>query len=381
MKTILSFFTFILTVFSVICGIPFNSEYQQLITPIEVYSSIFEKEKNQSNIYSGTVSEDKWNPSDELKLTDTVVLKKEKGKDFVILNLSDIHFGDYGTKAYNSLNTTAKITTMVKSVKPDLITVSGDFVCSDHTYFSIRRLTDLMESFGITWAPIFGNHDGEGNCDLNYLADTMLNSPNCVFRKGDKDIGIGNYIISIVEESADSTRIVEALIMIQSRADDYEKQNQWVQWATDGINRISDSKAEISLFTHIPLPEYQYAYEQAYDTENNCWKDEYKVYGEIGEEIACDRKDGIPVQRGLFDILRNSGTVKYVFCSHDHLNNLSIMYEGIRLSYTTKIGQSSGNSFMLDGGTEIIIGAKGITNIRQKSLALGSVITLEDISI
>lgn len=60
-----------------------------------------------------------------------------------------------------------------------------------------------MESFGIPWAPIFGKHDDEGNCDLNFIADTMLTAPNCILKKGDPEMGVGNYIINIAEENND----------------------------------------------------------------------------------------------------------------------------------------------------------------------------------
>ena len=75
------------------------------------------------------------------------------------------------------------------------------------------------------------------------------------------------------------------------------------------------------------------------------------------------------------------GTAKYFFCGHEHLNNFSIEYEGIRLTYCLKVGMASGANFKFSGGTEIRIGENGIKEIMHKTVAFGPVITLEDIKL
>lgn len=40
-----------------------------------------------------------------------------------------------------------------------------------------------MDSFQIPWAPINGNHDGEGNADFNWIADEFLKSKYCLLKK------------------------------------------------------------------------------------------------------------------------------------------------------------------------------------------------------
>ena len=139
--------------------------------------------------------------------------------------------------------------------------VSGDIVCTDSNVYSIRRITDLMESFGIPWAPMFGNHDDEGNCDKNFLADIMMSGPNCIMSKGDPEMGVGNYIVNIAEDNDNGTlNIIESLIIMDCRAPDRKKQIEWFRWAADGINTLTENSAEISIITHIPLYEYQLAY-------------------------------------------------------------------------------------------------------------------------
>ncbi len=349
----------------------------------EAVNSLVNKEEILSTEYKGEESTYHWDSSEEYSIENTVVLKKEKGEDFVILNITDTHFADYDYRAFTAFDVEAKIRTLVAAVQPDLITVSGDIVCTDSTYYSIRRITDLFESFGIPWAPMFGNHDNEGNCDKNYLADIMMSAPNCVMQKGDPEMGVGNYVINIAEENDDgSLNIVEALVVMDCRATDRSKQIEWFRWIAEGTNELTGNSAEISIVTHIPLAEYQYAYDAAWDAENNTWREGFNAYGAAYESICYDNgPDGVPALEGLFTAMQESGTAKFVFCGHEHLNNFSIEYEGIRLTYCLKIGMGSGYRFSFSGGTEIRVGDEGINRIAHKSAAFGPVITIEDIVI
>ncbi len=373
----------LLTSLSLFFGTAGSDDYVKTTGLKEAIEALANKSAILSDKYEGEVSTYNWDASMNYSLDDTVVLKKEKGKDFVILNITDTHFSDYDYRAFTAFDVEAKIKTLVAKIQPDLITVSGDIVCSDSTYYAVRRFTDLMEGFGIPWAPFFGNHDDEGNCDANFLADIMMSAPNCVMSKGDPEMGVGNYIINIAEDNDDgSLNVVESVIIMDSHhSQANQKQVEWYKWAANGINEITGNNVEITLMFHIPLPEYQYAYDAAWDNENNCWKDEYNAYGEKNEEICCERNDGVPVQRGFFNEILASGTTKFVFCGHEHLNNFSIEYEGVRLTYCLKIGTASGSKFSFSGGTEIHVGDNGINRILHQSLAFGPMITIEDIKI
>ncbi len=384
MEKITAVFMSLITTLSLFLGMSGSADYIGSTGLKEAIDALKNKNDIMNSQFIGEVSDYKWNENIEYSIDDTVVLKKEKDKDFTVLNLTDMHFADYDIRAFMAISTTAKIKTLVAEVKPDLITVTGDIVCSDSTYYAIRRFTDLMESFGIPWAPVFGNHDDEANCDSNFLADVMMSAPNCVMQKGDAEMGVGNYIINIAEENDDgSLKVVESIIMMDSHnSQANEKQVAWYKWASDGINKLTDNTAEISLMFHIPLPEYQYAYDLAWDSDKNEWKDGYEAYGENNEKICCERdENGNPKQRGFFNVIKESGTTKYIFCGHEHLNNFSILYDGIRLTYTLKVGQGSGYDLRFNGGTEITVGDKGITRIQHKTAAFGPIITLEDIKI
>ena len=190
-----------------------------------------------------------------------------------------------------------------------------------------------------------------------------------MFMKNDPAMGVGNYIISIAEGS----RIVESLFMMDSgHSQANEVQQAWFSRNAARINEETGAAAEIALMFHIPLPEYQYAYDAAWDVLPKRWKDGYEACGELHENICCEKLDGVPVQRGFFRLLKEAGTVKHVFCGHEHLIDFS-------LTYTMKVGKASGGGFGLNGGTEIRIGANGVKQIYQKTAAFGPIINKETV--
>ncbi len=318
-------------------------------------------------------------PSTDTAADDCVfTLLKQPGRDFVILNFTDPHFADYDYRALLAVTESVTMRRLVKAVKPDLITVTGDLVCSEWAAHSLKKICALFESFGIPWAPVFGNHEDESNMDKNYMADVFLSCPHCLFKKNDPAMGVGNYIIHIRE----GERLVEALFMMDSgHSQANEKQRAWFEKNAAEINRSSGEQAEIAVMFHIPLPEYQYAYDAAWDIFPKRWKKEYKACGELHENICCEKRDGVPVQRGFFELMQRAGTVKHVFCGHEHLIDFSVLYKGIRLTYTMKVGKASGGGFGLNGGTEIRVGSGGITLIKQKTVSYGPIVNKEIISI
>ena len=345
---------------------------KQALGPINGFRAFLQREDRKKERFIGA-------PCTETAKDDcTFTLQKQKDKDFVILNLTDMHFADYDVRALMAFTESGTMRRLVRAVKPDLITVTGDLICSDCASFSIRRVCALFESFGVPWAPVFGNHEDESNMDKNYMADLFLSCPHCIFKKNDPAMGVGNYILNIMEDE----RTIESIFMMDSgHSQANEAQHAWFKANADAINQRTGCTAELTLMFHIPLPEYQYAYDAAWITLDKRWREEYKACGELHENICCEKRDGVPVQRGFFELLKDSGTVKYVFCGHEHLIDFSILYQGIRLTYTMKVGKASGGGFGLNGGTEIRIGSRGIKEIRQKTVAYGPIVNKETIRI
>ncbi len=337
--------------------------------------SLKNKNEFRKKKFIGKVSDEVFDEKKEFSLSDTVTVTKKTDKDFVILNLSDVHFTDYRdimeTAPKRSFPTPLTVTRLIKTIKPDLITVTGDIVCGKSTFFSIKNFTNLIESFGVPWAPVFGNHDSEGNCDLNHLAEAMMSAPHCLMKKGDPKMGVGNYIVGITDGNGE---LLQALFMTDSQHRN-DLQRKWIRWAGEGIKKLSPT-AEISVFMHVPLPEYIDGYNAAFDSKAKRWKDKTESVGHLGEEIACHTdKDGIPIQNGFFKTMKDIGNIKNIFCGHDHLNAFSLKYEGVRLNYVMKISKSAGRKPGYDGGLAIICGKNGVKALDYKTVSYGPIIS------
>lgn len=339
----------------------------------------------------GEVNNEFWLSNDEYRLENTATLQKEPGKDFKILNLADIQYNDV-MDTFERSYTEETIRTLIEQEKPDLITLTGDQVWAAFQKQSQKDLIKLIDSFGIPWAPVFGNHDGEGNADKNWLADRYMEAENCLFKKGPNNIGgVGNYIVNIME----GDKIVQSLIMIDSgtsrnysaiaeeqkmyekainhetqeyilnddgsvKTDAFgtsydfisESQIAWYKWAVEGAAKINGGKAPESIaFFHIALPEFYNAYIQ--------WKDsgyDSKIgFGKKRENVCCPS-----VNTGMFDVMKELGSTKNVVVGHDHINNYSVLYEGIRLTYGLKTGDRCYANDDLNGGTVLTITDNGV---------------------
>lgn len=384
MKSIISIFLCaVMSVFSVGSAGENSEGYEKMTGLPQAINALIHMKKIMYTDYVGEVSTEVFDPSAEYSLEDTCVVIKEKDKDFVVLNLTDIHVADYDYRAFTAFEALATAKRLVKEVKPDLITVTGDIVCTDSTVYAIKRVTDFMDSLGVPWAPVFGNHDDEGNCDLNYLADIMVKSKYCLLKKGDARMGCGNYVVNVAERNDDgSLNVVQSLIFMDThRTHINELQIEWYKWAAKGIEKVCGKHVQTSVWMHIPMADYQFAYDLAWDNDGNRWKDGFAAYGDKNEKICCHRDvEGKPIDNGLFFAMKQVGNTEFVFCGHEHMNNFSLLYDGIRLTYTMKIGVASGWHPGFDGGTVVTVSEKGISSIVHKTSSLLSFKDLEIIN-
>ena len=195
---------------------------------------------------------------------------------------------------------------------------------------------------------------------MAWIANKYEEAENCLFKQGPDNIGgIGNYIINIREND----KIVQSLIMMDTHAsryydkDDedrhydfiYDSQIEWYKWAINGINEYNNSKTDSMIFMHIPIPEFKTAYD--------LWQQEG---GAEGENFGIKGEEECPsyINTGMFNAIKEFDSTKYVFAGHDHLNNYSVMYEGVRLTYAMKTGDRCNQTPGQNGGTLITMGDK-----------------------
>ncbi len=310
-----------------------------------------------------------WSPSDDYRIEDTVVLKKDPNKDFVILNFTDLQmndsevFGEYGELAYDTMKK------LIDETQPDLITVTGDNAWSVGAYF---QTINMLESFGIPWAPVMGNHDGQGTFGELWCATSFQRAKNCLFKFGPKDMGYGNYIINITENG----KVIHSVYMMDTHNNaDFKDENgntvngydtlwknqeEWYSWSVRGVNAAAGHNVESSIFVHIPLYEYRLAWSEAYDTDAGKFRDGWSEtsFGVNNEPVCAP-----PVNTGFFSVLKQLGSTKNVLCGHEHINDTSILYDGIRLTYTLKTGAGGYWNKEQNGGTTLTIASNGSAKV------------------
>ncbi len=290
-------------------------------------------------------------------------------REFKILQLTDVHIGGGWMCLDKDLMAMNAVAAMVTAEKPDLIIVTGDIAYpvpfqagTFNNKSSAKIFAALMEKLGVYWTVGFGNHDTEAYSyySRSKIADFYENSgfTHCLFTSGPADVdGYGNQMINI--KNSDGI-ITQSLFILDSHAytdGDYfgimwkydnihENQVQWYKEQVEavnaqnnalfkekGIKTVSDVKS--LMFFHIPLVEQKDAWHEYLDngrkdTENVKWI--YGDSGESGQIVYCGNHED-----NLFETILELGSTKGIFVGHDHKNNFSIEYKGVRFTYGMSI--------------------------------------------
>lgn len=289
-----------------------------------------------------------------------VTVEKDPDKDFVILDLTDIQVNNWESFAEKGVKTTALLDELVKKTNPDLITVTGDDGWSLSGY--VKVITDV-DKYGIPWAPVMGNHDGERSFGEFWHAYQYLNSENCLFKCGPKDMGYGNYVVNITENG----KIIHTLYMMDTHSDVeqedsingpkggydhlWENQIEWYKWAVNGTTALAGHTVESTVFMHIPVCEYR-------EYKNHTGDDTF--FGEIREEVCAPAGNN-----GFFAVCKSLGSTKNMICGHDHRNSVSFVLDGIRLSYALKSGYGSYTDADMIGATTLTVNAEGAVTVQH----------------
>lgn len=295
-------------------------------------------------------------------------------EDIRIMQLTDIHIGggwlcaDKDTMALNA------VAAMIKEEKPDLVIMTGDIVYPvPFQAFSMNNLkpaelvANLMESLGVYWLPVYGNHDTESYSLYNREDITKFYGSGdykyCLMSTDNITDDVDGYSNTVINVKNSDGLITQSLYSFDTHSyvdGDYfglfwkydnihENQLEWYRSNVEKYNRhnlnviekkFADNKDEMvekygivkSLaFFHVPATEYLDAWNGYVEAGYQNTEDITYHYGTVGE-------GGSLIYHGLyedelFETMQELGSTKGMFCGHDHLNNFSIDYKGIRLTY------------------------------------------------
>lgn len=286
-------------------------------------------------------------------------------RPFKILQLTDIHIGGGWMSLKKDAMALNAVAAMVTAEKPDLVIVTGDVsypvpfqAGTFNNKSSAKIFANLMESLGVYWTLTFGNHDTEA---YSYFSRDTIGDlyeseeyRHCLFQKGPEEVdGVGNHIINIKNSK---NEITQTLFMLDSHSytdgdifgimwkydNIHENQVEWYSETLDKLNKENNETLKANgkepnsaikslAFFHIPLTEQKKAWDEY---AANGYKDTddvkliYGVAGETGKVVFCGMNED-----NLFEKMQEKGSTQGVFFGHDHYNNLSFNYKGIRLTY------------------------------------------------
>lgn len=292
-------------------------------------------------------------------------LQFQNGK-FKILILSDVQDTDGPQK-----ETTALVEAALDRATPDLVVLLGDNtagwwdgVDKAKTQAAVDAVAKPIDSRGIPFALVFGNHDHEGLChETNGLteeeAKTFILScfrkyPTCLAVAGEEMTGLCNYNLPI--QSSDGQKIAYNLWFMDSNPYTPESEGGGYGYVhTDQIAWYERTAADLKeknggeavpamLFQHIVVPEvYDMLTEATWHTKgavrgSGAWNGKFytvsdAVYqGSLNEGPCPSNKNG-----GQFDSWLTTGDIVAAFFGHDHTNDFAGVYKGIHLVATPAV--------------------------------------------
>ena len=258
-------------------------------------------------------------------------------------------------------------------VRPDLVVFTGDNILGNHLrdarfgsrhtvktdagekrrmIKAIDNILSPLEKRGIPFVYIFGNHDDVNSITKAEQADIFNSYPNCVMPTEDQFIhAVGTCFVPLF--SSDEAKEIFRLWLFDSAWFDKQEKRTYsyvteeaVAWFKQTSKKTKETVGIIPglFFIHIPLPEQANLLEECpphvggvLDHHLYGENKEKKFYrlnphlasGDLGEYPCMLEKN-----TGLFDAIKEDGTVKAVVAGHDHTNCFDGTWNGVRFIQT-----------------------------------------------
>ncbi|MDR1465544.1 MAG: metallophosphoesterase [Oscillospiraceae bacterium] len=261
--------------------------------------------------------------------TGAIRIQKNGGGALRLAVFTDLHFD--GFDPVGMLQTKHWLRCQTEALRPDLIAVLGDTALCPYNRGRTQRFAALMESLGVPWTAVLGNHEGEGKRVLT-RRDTVACYQTSARFLGYAELpgvtGYGNQMLEIVGPDG---RPMQRLWFMDSgggrQGHSYVQKDQ-----TDWLRRTAaDGTVPGMVFLHVPLHQYQAAYEALARGEAEL------IRGQWRESVCLG---GGPDQSdALVEAARAAGVWAFV-CGHDHSNDFDLFYQGMHYIYTQSGGYS-----------------------------------------
>lgn len=301
-----------------------------------------------------------------LQLTDTLVLDSAQVRKDGILS-------DYQTEFWSADmaddNCYTYITETVNATKPDLIIISGNLVYGefDDNGTAFKSFVDYMESLGIPWAPVFGEHDNESVKGVDWQCDILESAENCLFKQRNLT-GNGNYTVGIIQNN----KLLRVFYMLDSSGcknaskaslnNNHTKttagfgkdQIVWYERLIGKTQKISPD-TKISFVYGIQqsafgdaLAKYGFTENFTRETPINLNKTSCQA-GDFGY-IGANLNNAWDTDNTVINGMKKLG-VDSVFSGGEAANSASVLYDGVRFQYGQKSSTYGYYNNVLNDGT------------------------------
>lgn len=283
-----------------------------------------------------------------LQLTDTQVIDASQRRTPDRLRTDEINAWDpehFDSQCGNHIRS------LIAQTRPDVIIITGDIVYGsfDDQGTTLKWFCDLMDSFRIPWAPVFGNHDNESRKGVDWQCSCLEKSAYCLFKRGSVS-GNSNYSVGIAIEET----LIRVIHMLDSNGcaagcdpsiikekGIYPDQFALMEANTALITHAQQKSVPSFMAFHIPITCFKTAeIAKKYQTDNRMFYtigvDVPALDGDFG--FKFEKYRGIEVDDDFIGFL-HAQHVDGVFVGHVHNNCTCIDYEGIKWVFGLKTGQ------------------------------------------
>lgn len=256
---------------------------------------------------------------------------------------------------------------VVDATNPDLILIAGDIVYGefDHNGSALLSFIEFMESLGIPWAPVFGNHETESKMGADWQCAQLEGAKNCLFKQRTLT-GNGNYTVGIRQNG----KLTRVFYMVDSNsgypselsvANGHSQHSagfgdDQIEWYTSDIKKIHKAypDAKISFMFHIAIYAFERAFEKygyVRDRSSSVFPIEIDKLDASGDDFGTillptptwDKDDAV------WNGFKSLG-VDLVMVGHDHELCASVVYDGVRLQFGLKSSTYDSNIYINNEG-------------------------------
>lgn len=287
-----------------------------------------------------------------LQLSDTLLIDSAQARETA--DLTDYQKNAWTSDKYEE-NCYSYVREAVESNAPDLIVITGNLVYGefDDNGTAFQSFVDFMDSLGIPWAPVFGEHDNESAMGVDWQCDVLENAENCLFKQRTLT-GNGNYSVGIMQNN----KLLRIFYMLdtngcvnaskKSLENNHttrisglgEDQQNWLKNSVSEVKTIS-SDTKISLAYGIPqeafktaLSKYGFTNEDTRLNHINLNKTPECAPTDFGY-IAEDINNSWDADNTLLSLMKQTG-VDLVLSGGEAANSASVVMDGIRFQFGQK---------------------------------------------